>query len=146
MQPRGDTKAPEWVSLAPQGFPGYEVSRAGMVRREGAERCYRPNKVGAVGLTDRAGVKRCVLVGKLCRLAHGDAAPGATSPRAKLTRRQVSIIRTATRTAPVELAARLGVSPSTVKAARAGVTWASVPTETRAHYTTDAEAMQPQAA
>lgn len=144
--PARETAPPEWASLEPQGFPGYEVSRAGQVRRAGAARPFRPNKIGAVGLTDRRGVKRCVLAGKLCRLAHGPDAPGATAPRAKLTRSMVSRIRVATSTAPVELAARLGVSPSTVKAARAGITWSWVPTETRDRYTTDAEAMQPRAA
>lgn len=135
-----------WISLAPQGFPKYEVNLAGQVRRIGATTPRAPNKHGAVGLVDRRGVKRCVSTGKLCRLAHGPDAPGASAEQAKLTPRQVRTIREATRTAPTILAARLGVSPSTVKAARAGKTHAHVKTETRAGYMTDGEAMRRQRA
>lgn len=136
------TSAGEWISLADQGFPKYEVSAAGQVRRVGSTRVRASNKNGAVGLTDARGRKRCVLVGKLCRLAHGPDAPGASAEQTKLTPMQVRTIRVSTRVAPTVLAARLGVSPSTVKAARAGITHADVPTETRAHYMTDGEAMR----
>lgn len=140
-----DGQKNEWISLAPQGFPLYEVSREGQVRRIGTTTPRKLNKNGATGLTDKRGVKRCVLAGKLCRLAFGDV-PGATAPQAKLSAAEVHMIRMSTRTAPTVLAARLGVSPSTVKAARAGITWHHVRTETRAHYMTDGKALQPQAA
>jgi hypothetical protein len=136
-----------WRSLAPAGFPNYEISSAGEVRRSGAAEPRALNKNGALLLTDKSGKKRCVFAGKLCREVFGPEAPGATAPRAKLTRRQVSMIRQATNRSPLELAVEFGVSHSTILAARGGVTWAAVPTKTRARYRTDQEAVQdPQAA
>jgi hypothetical protein len=134
--------AKRWRSLAPAGFPKYEISSDGEVRREGSEEPRALNKNGALLLTDRTGKKRCAFAGKLCREVFGPEAPGATAPRAKLTRKQVSLIRQSTNRSPLELAVELGVSHSTILAARGGVTWAGVPTKTRARYKTDQQAVQ----
>lgn len=134
--------AKRWRSLAPAGFPNYEISSAGEVRREGCAEPRALNKNGALLLTDRTGKKRCAFAGKLCREVFGPKARGATAPRAKLTREQVHLIRQSTNRSPLELAVELGVSHSTILAARGGVTWAGVPTEPRARYKTDQQAVQ----
>lgn len=132
----------KWRSLAPVGYPRYEISRMGEVRRAGSKVPRALNKNGALILTGEDGQKRCILAGKLCREVWGDDAPGATAPRAKLTESAVTAIRESTSKSPLELAVELGVSHSTILAARAGVTWGGVRTRTRARYKTDQEAVQ----
>jgi hypothetical protein len=130
-----------WRTLAPWGFSDYEVNRDGEVRRVGSDTPRVPNSEGAVGLVGDDGLKHCRAVGKLCRLAFGPKAPGATVPRAKLTPKLVAEIRSRP-DAPTPLAAELDVSPSTIKAARAGQTWRGVRRKPRARYETDAAAMR----
>lgn len=130
-----------WRSLAPWGFSAYEISRNAEIRAVGSNIIRAPNSEGAVGLVDDDGKKRCRAVGKLCRLAFGPRAPGATVPRAKLTPEQVAAIRRRP-DAPTPLAAELGVSPSTIKAVRAQQTWRGVKARPRAQYETDAAAMR----
>lgn len=128
-----------WSSLAALGFPGYQISNYAEIREEGKRRARATNAAGALNLVDSDGVKRCRAVGKLCRLVHGDDAPGATQPREKLSDPQVREILTSS-DAPTVLAARFGVSPSTIKAARARRTHTDVEVEGRAQYTQDRHA------
>lgn len=130
-----------WRNLAPWGFPGYEINRQAEVRTVGSEAVHRPNELGAIGLVDAQGRKRCRTVGKLCRLAYGASAPGASKPRAKLSPKAVAEIRRRP-TAPTVIAAEFGVSPSTVKAVRARRIWEKVRTKPRAQYETDEAAFR----
>lgn len=129
-----------WHPLEPWGFPGYEIDRAGNVRHEGRMRA--PNRLGAVVLVDAEGVRRCRSVGKLVREVFGADAPGASSDPAKLDEAKVREIL-ASPDSNLILAARLGVSPSTVKAARGRQTWRSVKARRpRARPQTDAESLR----
>jgi hypothetical protein len=128
-----------WESLEPLGFPGYEIDRAGNVRHEGALR--QPNQLGAVVLVDAEDVRRCRSVGKLVREVFGADAPGATPDPAKLDEGKVREILTSDES-NVVLAARLGVSVSTIKAARARQTWGGVKVRRRARHKTDAESLR----
>lgn len=128
-----------WADLGPFGFPGYEIDRAGNVRHKGAMR--QPNHLGAVVLVDAGGVRRCRSVGKLVREVFGPDAPGATSDPAKLDEDKVREILSSSES-NVVLAARLGVSVSTIKAARARQTWQGVRGRRARRRETDAESLR----
>jgi hypothetical protein len=130
-----------WHSLADQGFPGYEINRQADIRPVGGA-VRVTNAEGALGLVDAEGVKRFRSAGKLCREVFGAEVPGATISRTKLTPEQVAEIRRRP-DAPTVLAAEMGVSPSTIKAARRGLTWQRVKVKPRARgYETDSEAIK----
>lgn len=132
-----------WRSLAAWGFSMYEINRAGQIRAVGSTEIRAVNEDGALGLVHDDGRKRFRAAGKLCRLAFGPSAPGASRPAAKLTPEQVAEIRTRP-DAPTMIAAEFGVSTSAVKAARTCQTWQSVEVEPLGpgQYQTDRAAMQ----
>lgn len=133
--------ARRWVSLEPQGFPGYEISDHAEVRAVGSARVRAVNAEGALSLRDATGAKCCKVTGAMCRVAFGPAAPGASVPRRKLTPEQVAEIR-ARADAPTLLAAEFGVSTSTIKAVRARRTHTSVESEASAQtYQQDRQAL-----
>jgi hypothetical protein len=129
-----------WTSLAPQGFPGYEISDHAEVRAIGSTVVRTTNAVGALSLRDADGVKFCKVAGAMCRVAFGPEAAGASVPRRKLTAAQVIEIRTRT-DAPTLLAAEFGVSTSTIKAVRARKIHTDVGGEASAQYQQDRQAL-----
>lgn len=128
-----------WLSLASDGFSKYEINQYAEIRPVGGEPRVT-NGEGGLGLVGDDGERYFRAAGKLCRLVHGPAAPGATVPRTRLTAAQVKNIRRR-RTAPVVLAAELGVSTSTIKAVRQGQTWRDVDASTPARYESDGQAI-----
>lgn len=133
--PAKATDGQAWRSLEAWGFPAYEINRQAQIRTIGSDTI---RSAGALNLVNAEGVKCFRSAGKLCRLAFGVDAKGASVPRTKLTAADVIEIRRIV-DAPTIVAARFGVSPSTIKAVRAGRIWTSVRQRPRARYQTDSD-------
>ena len=128
-----------WLSLRSEGFSGYEINQYAEIRPLGGE-VRITNDEGGLGLVGDDGERHFRAAGKLCRLLHGPGAPGATTPRTKRTAAQARSTRRK-RTAPVALAAELGVSTSTIKAIRQRQTWRGVDAAPPARYQSDGQAI-----